>query len=233
MSGLRFIQRKHLYKRHVLCIEYRPIGVVMFWKKREPDEYSVEDESYRTDEVYPGKVCPLCSRAFDDDSEFCRYDGQRLSIVEIKKLRKMKGLQETKCPYCKNTVVLTEDGFCPICRNAVIKSVSGMGKYVLLIVDGIYPIRIEKFPYQFGRMDLARLPESDAVNSKHFELSIIDGKLMIRDSRSLNGTKLNSTVIGNHGKSFGDFEVKNGDSIELCLDDADRGDVRMKVKING
>ncbi len=203
----------------------------MFWKKKEEEEFSVDDEAYRTDENYPSKVCPLCSRSYDDDSIFCKYDGQRLSIVEAKGPR-IKGMIEIRCPYCGNTVVPRSNGICPICGNMTVKSVTGRGRSLLLLIDGVYPVRIERFPYEFGRRDVVRLPGAENVNSKHLEFSIVDGKIMVKDTRSLNGTKLNETVIGNHGKSFGDFELKTGDSLELCLDDSDRGKVRMRVKVN-
>ncbi len=204
----------------------------MFWKKKDTDEYEVEDEAYKTYDSYPGRVCPLCSRTYDDDSLFCRYDGQRLSIIEGGRKKNMKGLAEMKCTYCGNTVVPRDDGKCPICRNVIVKSSSGHGRSVVLLIDQLYPVVIETFPYQFGRKDVARLAESEMVNSKHLEFLVADGKLKVRDSRSLNGSRLNDTVIGNHGKSFGDFDIKSGDSIELCLDDSDRGEIRMKVKIN-
>lgn len=205
----------------------------MFWKKKDSDEYEVEDERYKTYEGYPGRVCPLCSRTFDDDSLFCRYDGQRLSIIEGKKLKHMKGVNDVKCMYCNNTVVPREDGLCPICRNVIVKSSSGLGKSIVLLVDQLFPVIITSFPYQFGRKDVARLAESELVNSKHLEFLVLDGKIKVRDSRSLNGTKLNDTIIGNHGRSFGDFDLKSGDSLELCLNSSDHGEIKMKVKING
>lgn len=204
----------------------------MFWKKKESDEAEIDDPSYRTYGSYPGRVCPLCSRTFDDDSLFCRYDGQRLAIVKGKKIGNRKGLNEIKCTYCHNTVVPRDDGLCPICRNVIIKSTEGHGMSLILLIDQLYPVLIDKFPYQFGRKDVSRLALSDRVNSSHLEFLIVDGKMKIRDLRSLNGTKLNETIIGNNGKSFGDFDLKNGDSLELCLDDFDRGHIRMKVRIN-
>lgn len=204
----------------------------MFWKKREDEEGNLEDESYRSDGTYPRKICPLCSRSYDDDSLFCRHDGQRLSIVEMNHESERRGEKEVKCPSCENVVIPLESGFCPICKYPIVRKAKKKSKSILLITEQVYPIRISNFPYEFGRPDISRLPASERVNARHLEFILADGKIKIRDLRSLNGSKLNDTVIGNHGKSYGEFDVRNGDSLELVLDDYDRGEIRMKIKLN-
>ncbi len=204
-------------------------GVCMFRRKKEGADDDLDDTEFRVYPDYPLKMCPLCSRSYDDGSSFCRYDGQKLAIVDVKTISGTR--KEIKCPYCENTVVPVDHGICPICRNVIVPSSSGRGMRIRLRVEGLYPIDIDEFPYRFGRKDISRLPHSEYINPYHLEFSVVDNRIMIRDHRSLNGTKLNETVIGGKNKSYGYFAVRDGDTIELGLNEDKKGLIKMKVSL--
>lgn len=203
----------------------------MFWKKKNGDDTNIDDEEYRVEKAYPAKICPLCSRSYGDDSVFCRYDGQRLTILNIE-IPQSSASGETRCPSCGNTVVPKDDGTCPVCASVLVDVSKTRKRSVTLFIEHMYPITIEEFPYVFGRKDVARLTSSEYVNPSHLEFNFVGSKLMVKDVKSLNGSKMNDLIIGTKGKSFGEFEVKSGDTIELGLNSSNRGEVRMKVKIN-
>lgn len=204
----------------------------MFWKKKNGDDPNIDDEEYRIEQAYPAKICPLCSRSYSDDSVFCKYDGQRLTILNIK-IPEILEPGEMKCPKCGNTVKAREDGSCPVCGEQLVDvSKLGKKKSVTLFIDHLYPITIDQFPYVFGRKDVARLLSSEYINPSHIEFNFNGSKLMVKDVKSLNGSKVNELIIGMKGKSFGEFEVKNGDTIELGLNGSNKGEIRMRVKIN-
>lgn len=192
----------------------------MIWRKKEQQGPT---------EAGPRKVCPLCLRAFFDDSIYCRFDGQKLQLEEVTQQDLRKPIE---CPNCGFTLS-TPRQRCPICGH--IFSNFRDEKETLsinLIPESGLPLKIDRFPYSFGRKDVIRYHFSEYVNTEHVIFTLESGHFYIRDKKTLNGSSLNGHPIG--GRRFENLkklQLADGDEIGLALDGKGNPLIRFKVEI--
>ena len=179
----------------------------------------------------PRKVCPLCLRVYYDDSIYCRMDGQKLQLEDTTQQDSKKQIE---CPNCGFTLS-TPRQRCPICGHIFTNFKSSDGTaFINLIPEAGLPIKIDKFPHSFGRIDVIRNHYSEFVNIEHIVFSIENNRFYIRDKKSLNGSSLNGHAIG--GKRFESLkklQLADGDEIGLVLDANGNPLIRFKVEIPG
>ncbi len=187
------------------------------------------------------KMCPVCKKTYDDSYDYCEVDGALLvegapeekisskpSPVSNKPVAKAS--MHHKCPVCGWEGDI-DDEYCPECGAKLIEvnsteniSSEKTEKTVqeVLILPDSTEIKIETFPFEFGRDLMSRYPESDIISRKHFSITMIENngqrEYMIEDLNSLNGTAVNQKVIGYDRKSNGKVPLHDGDKISLCID---------------
>ena len=192
----------------------------MIWRKKEQQEPVPAG---------PRKVCPLCLRAYFDDSIYCRMDGQKLQIEDSSQHETRKQIE---CPNCGFTLS-TPRQRCPICGH-IFSNFKNTGEtaFINLIPEAGLPIKIDKFPYTFGRKDVIRTHFSEYVNIEHIVFTLENGHFYIRDKKTLNGSSLNGHAIG--GKRYENLkklQLADGDEIGLALDPKGNSLIRFKVEI--
>ncbi|MGC8515485.1 MAG: FHA domain-containing protein [Thermoplasmata archaeon] len=192
----------------------------MIWRKKEQQDPAPTG---------PRKVCPLCLRAYYDDSIYCRMDGQKLQLEATTQQDQSKQIE---CPNCGFTLS-TPRQRCPICGH-IFSNFRNTNEtiFINLIPEAGLPIKIDKFPYSFGRKDVIRNHYSEYVNIEHIIFSLENGHFYIRDKKSLNGSSLNGHVIG--GKRFENLkklQLADGDEVGLALDSNGISLIRFKVEI--
>lgn len=192
----------------------------MIWRKKEQQAPTP---------IGPRKVCPLCLRAYYDDSIYCRMDGQKLQLEGTSQQDTKKQIE---CPNCGFTLS-TPRQRCPICGHIFTNFKSSNETALInLIPEAGLPIRIDKFPYSFGRMDVIRNHFSEFVNMEHLIFSVENFHYYVRDKKSLNGSSLNGHAIG--GKRFENLkklQLADGDEIGIVLDANRNSLIRFKVEI--
>ncbi|MCL4329597.1 MAG: FHA domain-containing protein [Candidatus Thermoplasmatota archaeon] len=190
----------------------------MKWIKKEKDR--------ETEELV--KICPMCNARYDLESSYCTHDGHRLILEEEKLLQTEH--ENYKCMACGYVNTPPLHGFCVLCGEPF--GNDSRREKTFLFVEGIYPIYIDSFPLDLDRNRLARLEGSEYVNSPHVRFMKEGSEFYVKDMNSLNGTSLNGRVIGGRGRKKPEKErIFSGDTIELCLDDKDRGVIRIQFKV--
>jgi len=138
----------------------------------------------------------------------------------------------------------SEDGFCPQC-GATLQSYEGGTQIVqekstinakLIIMKDSTEIKIDKFPFEFGRSLMANYPDSQMISRRHFLLTKVENEkgnneIFIEDLGSTNGTSVNDKVIGENNKSLGKFQIKDGDIIGLVIDSKGKGLFELQFRI--
>jgi len=210
------------------------------------------------------KMCPVCKKTYDDDYEYCEEDGALL--IDSASAKPTPHEQESsvsrnpndnkvvssasnvvhkkyKCLNC-GWEGESEDGFCPQCGaklesygsgTQIVKEKSAI-KAKLIIMKDSTEIKIDKFPFEFGRSLMANYPDSQMISRRHFLLTEEENEkgnneIYIEDSGSTNGTSLNDKVIGENNKSLGKFQIKDGDIIGLVIDSKGKGLFELQFRI--
>ena len=100
-----------------------------------------------------------------------------------------------------------------------------------LVCEDSIEIQLTGFPRDFGRNDVLRLTqENGKISKNHLRFYYENGQFMVEDTDSLNGTKLNDEVIGGGRKGLGKRPLKDGDVIELAIDEKKKGLVRLTFR---
>lgn len=202
------------------------------------------------------KVCPICKKSYGDDEEYCEdcgaklMDGQKFASQAAQKPPAVQNVSSgpavqaskpsrRKCKAC-GWEGETDDEYCPECGaklegNPPVASAT-MPTFERLVMPDLTEIRIDAFPFQFGRAMMSNYPDSDTVSSKHFIIYMKESNgnrtYEIEDSNSLNGTSLNGKVIGIDRKSNGKFTLADGDKISLSIDPStEKGKFEMTFKV--
>jgi len=210
------------------------------------------------------KICPICKKTYDDDYEYCEEDGALLvesasagPTPEEQKSPVSKNPDEKeavspasnvvhkkyKCPNC-GWEGESEDEFCPQCGAKLIIYESGSQivqeksttKAKLIIMKDSTEIKIDKFPFEFGRSLIDNYPDSQMISRRHFLLTEVEkengnNEIYIEDLGSTNGTSLNDNIIGENNKSLGKFQIKDGDIIGLVVDSKGKGLFELQFRI--
>ncbi|MEM3488374.1 MAG: FHA domain-containing protein [Candidatus Micrarchaeaceae archaeon] len=190
------------------------------------------------------KMCPVCKKNYGDEEDYCEDCGAKLvedkgNVSQVSEQpssvqsvpfgsTSQPGKQRYKCEKC-GWEGETDEDYCPQC-GAKLGVVVSAGKVMSsasstiekLILPDSTEIKIDAYPFQFGRSMLSNYPDSDTVSRRHFIITLTEANgqrtYEIEDSNSLNGTSLNGKVIGYDNKSNGKFPLKDGDKISLCVD---------------
>ncbi len=202
------------------------------------------------------KVCQNCKKSYGDEEEYCEDCGTKLiddgklapqasqqspAVQNVFSGPAVQGrkLSRQKCRSC-GWEGETDDEYCPECgaklegnQPVIIATMPIIEK---LVMPDLTEIRIDAFPFQFGRAMMSNYPDSDTISSKHFIIYMRESNgsrtYEIEDSNSLNGTSLNGKVIGVDRKSNGKFPLVDGDKISLSIDPSTgNGKFEMKFKV--
>ncbi len=164
-------------------------------------------------------VCPRCLSQYTEDSLFCARDGSRL-LLEKDVFKK-----EIMCRQCGAYITGLEEE-CPECgytqnhSNPVVRLTPLLSSAIVLW----------KLPYEFGRGDLRRVNGAEYVNTKHLLFYQSENTVMVKDLKSLNGTKINGKPIGKGG-SAKEAQIKSGDILELAPNAQGEGMVKVTVDL--
>ncbi len=180
--------------------------------------------------VGPRKVCPLCLRVYFDDSIYCRFDGQKLQLEESTQQELRRPIE---CPNCGFTLS-TPRQRCPICGHIFTNFKEERDPVsISLIPEAGVPLKIDTFPYSFGRRDVIRHHFSEFVNTEHIIFTFENGHFYIRDKKTLNGSSLNGHAIGGRRyENLKKLQLADGDEIGIALDGKGNALLRFKVEIS-
>ncbi len=175
------------------------------------------------------RVCPICLSVYTDDSIYCKLDGQKLGLDDLAVTDRKKQIE---CPNC-GFFLTTVRQRCPVCGH-IFRDVmeNDVKAFINLIPESGLPIRIESFPYTFGRKDVIRHRFSEYVNTEHIIFTKEADKFFVREKKSLNGTSLNGHAIGGRKfESMKKLQLADGDEIGLALDRNSMPLIRFKVEV--
>ena len=119
----------------------------------------------------------------------------------------------------------------PFPVQAVSTGSATMQPFLELIFADSTKLTINQFPRILGRKDILRYPESEFVSGKHVAFYYENTQFSIEDQNSLNGTSLNGQVIGSGRNSMGKKPLKDGDNVQLALNEKGEGAIKFTVRI--
>lgn len=165
------------------------------------------------------RVCPRCLSVYPEDTIFCSKDGSKL-LLEMD-----MNVGESKCIQC-GAYLPADETECPECGYSADHSNPVLRLTPLLSSS----IVIWKFPYEFGREDIIRIEGAEYVNSRHLMFYLSNKKIVARELKTLNGTKINGKILGRMNQKK-EVELKSGDILELAINSQGEGMVKLSVNV--